>query len=286
LNGKYENLGILYSHIDNSVYTGNFHNDKFEGFGKLEDFRDSFYYEGEFKNGRFNGKGKLVKTSNYEEIYYGEWEDGFTKKGTIFHVKSIFGEFKGVLNDVPIELLTLKETRFRHRIGGEGVWYDQKGYSIIGKVPGGKIVYANGDVYEGQGEYDFKQGNGKMIYTNGNVYLGDWFLDKKGGKGTMAFKNGDIYEGDWRRDVRSGKGKLIYVNGDIYEGEWYKDKKHGAGKFTYKKENKIIEGIWVNDLLDGDGTIIFINGSGSISRKAYWIDGVEMEKPILPDLPK
>ena len=38
--------------------------------------------------------------------------------------------------------------------------------------------------------------NGKMIYKNGDIYEGEFKNDKREGNGKMIYKNGDIYEGD------------------------------------------------------------------------------------------
>ena len=38
----------------------------------------------------------------------------------------------------------------------------------------GRIIYANGDVYEGNWENDLPNGEGVMSYFNGNKYDGQW----------------------------------------------------------------------------------------------------------------
>jgi len=45
-----------------------------------------------------------------------------------------------------------------------------------------------------------------MKYANGDVYEGDWDCDYKQWKGTMKYANGDVYEGDWKYDDKQGKG--------------------------------------------------------------------------------
>jgi hypothetical protein len=47
-----------------------------------------------------------------------------------------------------------------------------------------------------------------MIYANGNVYEGQWALDEKSFNGTMTYANGDVYNGGWVADVRCGHGVL------------------------------------------------------------------------------
>ena len=62
-------------------------------------------------------------------------------------------------------------------------------------------------------EYSTKQC--KMIYNNGDVYEGDLINYKKNGHGTMEYKNSDVYEGEWKDDVVNGQGKMIYANGGL-----------------------------------------------------------------------
>jgi hypothetical protein len=87
-------------------------------------------------------------------------------------------------------------------------------------------VYTNGS-YTGP-VIDGKRGGkgkGKMIYNNGDMYEGDWKNDKMEGYGKFIYNNGDIYEGDWKDNKREGHGKYIYSNGNIYEGDWKNDKR-------------------------------------------------------------
>ena len=42
-----------------------------------------------------------------------------------------------------------------------------------------------------------KEGSGKMIYKNGDIYQGEFKNDKKEGKGLMTFTNGNKYDGEW-----------------------------------------------------------------------------------------
>ena len=45
----------------------------------------------------------------------------------------------------------------------------------------------------------------KIVYQNGNIYEGELKNGKKHGKGIMKYKNGYIYDGDWENGYRHGK---------------------------------------------------------------------------------
>lgn len=40
-------------------------------------------------------------------------------------------------------------------------------------------------------------GNGRLIHADGDVYEGDWVDDKAHGKGIYIHMDGARYEGDW-----------------------------------------------------------------------------------------
>ena len=61
---------------------------------------------------------------------------------------------------------------------------------------------------------------GQMVYANGDVYDGEWDQNNsnanwKSGKGIMKYNNGDVYDGFWRFDRRF-KGKIVYKNNENY----------------------------------------------------------------------
>jgi hypothetical protein len=54
---------------------------------------------------------------------------------------------------------------------------------------------------------------GRVLTANGSLYEGFWANNLKEGKGRMISVDGDVYEGDWKAGKKSGDGKLSYSNG-------------------------------------------------------------------------
>ncbi len=84
-------------------------------------------------------------------------------------------------------------------------------------------------------------GKGKLIYSNGDIYEGDFIDGYQTGKGKLIYSNGDIYEGDVIDGKIHGKGKITYYNGVIYEGEINNGKPHGMGKKTFPNGGDIMK---------------------------------------------
>lgn len=58
-----------------------------------------------------------------------------------------------------------------------------------------------------------KHGKGKLLYSNGDIYEGEFKDNLHDGQGTYDFKNKDKYEGQWIKGNREGKGTLTKANG-------------------------------------------------------------------------
>ena len=116
----------------------------------------------------------------------------------------------------------------------------------------GKIIFANGNIYEGDFVNDNFHGKGCFTYASGDKYSGDFEENKKSGQGECCWlvhdlitadlwactglytwRNGDRYQGSWRLNVKHGFGIASYLNGDCYEGYFQDNKKNGKGMYTY-----------------------------------------------------
>lgn len=108
-------------------------------------------------------------------------------------------------------------------------------------------------------------GRGKMVYLNGDTYEGEWRDGKREGKGTLRTSSGVVYEGDWTGDdLRYGKVK--YRTMGTYEGYLQGLKLHGYGVRRYP-DGRIIEGRWNGD--NREGIVKETAANGKVSHALY-----------------
>lgn len=91
-----------------------------------------------------------------------------------------------------------------------------------------KILFENGDKYEGQIEICDIQGNlnkkrkitgfGKYTFNNGNIYEGYLKDGKRHGNGIITYSSGSVYDGEFKDGKQDGKGKYTTPNGHLYFG--------------------------------------------------------------------
>ncbi len=124
----------------------------------------------------------------------------------------------------------------------------------------GKVIFENGDIYEGNWVNGKKEGKGTFTYTNIGIYTGQYANDVRSGKGKFSFLNGDIYEGSWVDDKIQGQGTYTFKSGETYIGQYANGKKNGKGKETLVNGG-IYEGDFVNDYREGQGIFRFIDGA-------------------------
>tara|TARA_B100001175_G_scaffold72067_1_gene59867 strand:- start:868 stop:2712 length:1845 start_codon:yes stop_codon:yes gene_type:complete len=199
---------------DGDLYEGDFIDDKFNGIVKVVYADDSGVYEGEWKNDFRIGRGKFILNENVFEVI---WDDDFKSgKGEI--ISSNF-KLKGKF-DPPY-------------MSGEG-----------------EIVYSNGITFIGywnEGLELDEYYKGKMIYPNGDIYEGKFLNNQRNGKGKMIFKNGDVYEGEWSENSINGIGEMTYNNGDRYNGRWLYNKRNGLGTMFWS------DGSWyIGEFINGE----------------------------------
>lgn len=132
----------------------------------------------------------------------------------------------------------------------------EKPQTANGEKDGGnrdRIVFDNGDVYEGELKDGKRNGWGKYTWANGDYYEGEWKDGKKNGNGAVycyAKKHyGEeylkySYDGEWKDDKMHGHG--IYSEGDkgytyfakVFEGEWINNSMHGRILWFYEYPDK------------------------------------------------
>ncbi|XP_057670982.1 uncharacterized protein LOC130902735 isoform X3 [Diorhabda carinulata] len=145
-----------------------------------------------------------------------------------------------------------------------------------------KIIFHNGNIYEGPTNEYLMHGNGKFVWSDNTIYNGefkDGFITGKGritlpdlsiyegefcngffhGKGFLNVASTPVfYSGDWKSDRKDGNGWILYGAGDWYEGEWKMDMRDGKGCRKYKNGAKYI-GDWVENKKQGKGKMLFYN---------------------------
>lgn len=132
-----------------------------------------------------------------------------------------------------------------------------------------KLIYSNGDYYEGEIVEKIRHGYGVHHYKNGDRYDGMWYNNMKHGTGILFYKNGDFYDGWWQNDNKEGIGTYFYNNGDRYYGEWKDNKKQGKGFIYYDDGSKFV-GEFKNNKKNGKGEFICKTGANFYQD---WKDG-------------
>lgn len=130
----------------------------------------------------------------------------------------------------------------------------------------GKIVYNNGDVYDGNVVDGVFSGKVTIHYDYG-VYSGEWKDGEKNGTGTMTWSDGDSYEGDFVSGVMHGVGKFTWACGDVYVGEWKGGTMSGKGKLTWGNKCEYYEGEFSNGERHGKG--IYRNPNGNLFEETF-----------------
>lgn len=120
----------------------------------------------------------------------------------------------------------------------------------------GKIVWSNGDQFEGTLVQGMKEGKGKFSWHNGQRYNGDWVRDMPNGKGAIVFTDGSRYEGEVKDGVPNGQGTTRFKSGDVYDGAWIKGKSHGQGRYTWAN-GSYWEGEFRDDKRTENGKMVF-----------------------------
>ena len=124
----------------------------------------------------------------------------------------------------------------------------------------GKILWANGEVYDGAIAQGKRHGIGEFVWTSGQRYRGEWADDRPQGQGQMRFANGNVYEGLVDDGQPQGQGRMIYASGDVYKGMLRSGEPHGTGAYLWISGQRF-EGNWIYGKAHGSGVMSFANGN-------------------------
>ena len=197
---------------------------------------------------------------------------------------------------------TLNEERLKH---GRGL-YEWKKAGEEGEEP---VVRAT---YEGEYSNGKKQGLGKMVYPNGDIYQGEWKDDKVSLRLDIILMVAEalaILMPCFFCHQMSGEGTYIYKkSSDIFSGTWVEGVKNGQGSYQFGADKAVLKGTWVNGTITtgqwifADGTVYtgtFQHGkpvgpgsfalSNSISQSGEYVvssevEGEEQEEVVEPKI--
>ena len=130
------------------------------------------------------------------------------------------------------------------------------GNCINGK---GKVIYPNGDTYEGDFVNNIPDGFGTFTEINGNVYAGQMSKSEFQGKGKFFWKSGSVYEGNFVKNKREGEGKTTSADGSYFTGFYKGDWRDGFGIEFDKSTNLLRKGIWNGSTLVKSSSVSTLN---------------------------
>ncbi len=126
-----------------------------------------------------------------------------------------------------------------------------------------RIIFLNGDLYEGETKDSLMHGQGVLKFDNGDEYKGDFVAGKRHGDGEMKYSNGDIYKGNWKNNNKEGKGVLTLKNGAKYEGTWIGDTIQQQVNISYQG-GALYEGTINQKTLNREGNGLLVRNNGDI----------------------
>jgi serine/threonine protein kinase len=141
---------------------------------------------------------------------------------------------------------------------------DQKTGIVSGS---GRIVWTNGNQFDGTLVRGMKEGKGTFRWTSGQRYVGDWAHDLPNGRGTLFFANGNRYDGEVKNGVPDGRGMAKFKNGDAYNGAWAGGKSNGMGRYTWA-DGSYWEGEFRDDKRTENGKMVFAEKKGEATAES------------------
>lgn len=141
----------------------------------------------------------------------------------------------------------------------------------------GRVIYANGDTYEGDFFQNKRHGSGRYCYVDGSVYEGCFTNGRCDGEGNLTFPDGDRYEGNFKDGEMTGIGIMVSSDGSRYSGELLDGKFHGQGMFTYPNVDQY-HGDFFEGKMQGRGVFI---GSSGLRYCGGFVDGLAHGQGIL-----
>ena len=149
---------------------------------------------------------------------------------------------------------------------GRMVWANGQSYDGDWRdnvaVGEGALVFVNGDRYQGEVQDGMPHGRGKMQFSNDGTFEGQFNRGIPDVEGVYTEKDGSRYAGQWKAGIKNGRGKFVWANGQSYEGDWIADRPEGKGSMTFKNGD-VYTGNWQKGKKVGMGRYRWANGD-------YW----------------
>ncbi|CAD8166898.1 unnamed protein product [Paramecium octaurelia] len=181
---------------------------------------------------------------------------------------------------------------------GKQIWpinqYMKENGLMIRLVEKGKLIHADGDMYEGEWVNDQANGLGRYYHLDGENYEGEWKDGKKHRNEVQKWPDGCKYTGvkgsynllmghfTMESSIRMKYMRKVDMLADKreYEGGWNNNKIHGTG-ITKCQDGKIHDGEYKNNKKEGQGTFFWPNGKKYVGQ---WLDGNMAEEPLRKQL--
>jgi len=122
------------------------------------------------------------------------------------------------------------------------------------------VKLPDSSVYSGEVKNGLFNGKGKLVWRNGDEYQGNFVDGLMSGEGHKKLASGEEYTGAFKRGLYDGKGKLLDSTGDRYEGNFENGNFQGKGVFT-AKSGMVYQGHFDEGNASGQGTITWPNGN-------------------------
>jgi hypothetical protein len=164
----------------------------------------------------------------------------------------------------------------------------------------GRLVFKDGQVYQGHCKAGLRHGQGRNVWSNQQVYTGEWSEGRREGHGThtwpdgrtvtgawaaghlhgrifFAWPDGATYDGDTVAGQKQGRGTHTWNDGRVYAGQYWAGYEHGLGMLTEVDQKSKYRGefrqgarhgygvqIWATKTYDGEWSNNMVHGRGKL----------------------